>query len=93
MDALFIVAVVELTLFSLLALYLKSRIKIISVLLVGVIISWYIGEARVEMFNEFAFRQYQENLRKQLPSDGASNVFSLCLGWVPGLVYSGVYLI
>lgn len=90
MDGLFIVAVAELTLFSLLALYLKSKIKVILVLLIGVAISWYIGIVRVEMFNDIAFREYQDGLRELFPSDGASNVFSLYLGWVPGLIYSGL---
>ena len=90
MDGLFIVAVLELTLFTLLALYLKSKIKIILVLFIGVAISWYIGVVRVEMFNNIAFREYQEGLRVQFPSDGTSNVFSLYFGWVPGLVYSSL---
>jgi hypothetical protein len=90
MDGLFIAAVAELTLVSLVALYFKSKIKIILVLLIGVAISWYIGVVRVEMFSEIALREYNEGLREQLPSDGGPKVFSYYLGWVPGLIYSGV---
>ena len=88
MDVLFITAVAELTLLSLLALMLKSKVKIILILLIGVAISWYIGILRVEMFNEAAAQEFEKGLKESYPSDGASNVFSLTLGWTPGLVYS-----
>lgn len=90
MDELFILAIVELTLFSLLALSVKSKTKILLILSTGIIISWYIGMVRVELFNELALQEYQDGIRDKLPSDGASNVSSLYLGWLPGLIYSGV---
>ncbi len=88
MDVLFIAAVAELTLLSLLALILKSKYKIFFVIFIGVVTSWYIGILRVEMFNDIATQELEKGLREGYPSNGASSVFSLYLGWVPGLVYS-----
>ena len=88
MDLLFIFSMFQLTFFSLLALYFKSKPKIIISLLIGIIISWYIGIYRVEIFNDIAWNNLKDGIGENAPSDGASRVFSLYFGWIPGLLYS-----
>ena len=90
MDALFLIAVVELTFFSLLALCFHSKVKVLGILVIGIVISWCIGVYRAEIFTELAVQEFHKGVRENYPSDGASNVFSLYFGWAPGLLYSSL---
>ena len=90
MDALFLIAVVELIFFSLLALCFDSKVKVLGILIIGIVISWCIGVYRAEIFTELAVQEFLNGARENYPSDGASNIFSLYFGWAPGLLYSSL---